>query len=60
MMTFWNFIKNGGLCGLMSGFDNKKEGHAFNFKDLGQTVDEASKLADKIRQQLQSTKQLLK
>ena len=59
-MTFLEFIINGGLCGLMSGFNNTKEGHAFNFKDVKQTFDDASNCIGKIGQLLHGFMQLLK
>lgn len=59
-MTFWEFIINGGLCGLMSGFDCKKENHAFNFKDAGQTIDDASNCIGKLGQLLHGFTHLLK
>ncbi len=33
-----DFILNGGLMGLMSGFDHRKEGHVYGFEDLNDDI----------------------
>ncbi len=43
-MGLKDFILNGGLCGLMRGFDHKKEGRAYGFREFKEDAAEAAEV----------------
>ena len=47
-MSFKDFFWNGGIMGAMRGFDRKKEGHAYGFREFGEDIQETEKCANAI------------
>lgn len=42
MKEFFDFIKNGGLFGMMRGFDSSKEGHPYSFDEFSEDITKCS------------------
>lgn len=47
-MSFFDFILNGGLCGLESGYDHNETGRPYGFDDLRDTIHRASSCYDEL------------